>query len=238
MLLQPAPPAGETWAATTKLDVSDLTGPDGRQTGLVLWQRENPNSFAKIVFIHKPDGSEWFEYVLTTNNTTVRLPNSGAINNLPDEIYMRVVSDGESTLTPQYSVDGEDWNPIGEPITELGMNVKVGLKISAGFGAPNVARYDWFRVDCADRAAPRTTAAISGAPPTASSRGKRRTPPTITLNATDGAAGSGIGATEYRFGAQRPVADLQRAGQGHAAGPSRRPVPLGRHRRQTRRRRR
>ncbi len=79
-----------------------------------------PEHFAKITFIHKPDGSDWFEYVLTTNGNTVRLPNTGAVNNLPDEIYLRVVSDGESTITPQYSVDGEDWLPIGEPITELG----------------------------------------------------------------------------------------------------------------------
>jgi len=153
VLLQPAPEG--SWQATTKLDVSTLR-PSGDQAGFILWKSENPNNFVKIVFIHKPDGVEWFEYVLTTNNSNARLPNTGAIANLPDEIYLRVVSDGDSTLTAQYSVDGEDWNAIGDPITELGTNVKVGLKVSAGSDAPNVARYDWFRVDCADRAAPRT----------------------------------------------------------------------------------
>lgn len=199
LLKQPAP-AGETWAATTKVDVSDLTGPDGQQTGLVLWKSENPNTFAKIVFIHKPDGSDWFEYVLTTNGNTVRLPNSGAINNLPDDVYLRVVSDGERTLTPQFSADGESWTNIGEPITELGSDVRVGLKISAGSNAANVARYDWFRVDCADRAAPRTTASILSAP--GGELGWHTTVPRIELDATDGAAGTGIEQTEYRWGAR------------------------------------
>jgi PKD repeat protein/glucose/arabinose dehydrogenase/type 1 glutamine amidotransferase len=197
VLLQQAPPPGETWAATTKVDISDLVGDGGQQTGLVVWQRENPNHFAKIVFIHKPDGSEWFEYVLTTNNTTVRLPNSGAIANLPDEVYLRVVSDGESTLIPQYSVDGESWTQIGEPITELGVDVKVGLKISSAADAPNVARYDWFRVDCADRAAPRTTATMLAAP--TGELAWHTAAPSVRLDATDGTAGTGIETTEYRL---------------------------------------
>jgi PKD repeat protein/glucose/arabinose dehydrogenase/type 1 glutamine amidotransferase len=202
VLLQQVPDAPETWAATTKVDISDLTGPDGQQTGLVVWQSENPNNFVKIVFIHKPDGVEWFEYVLTANNANVRLPNTGALNNLPDEVYMRVVSDGESTLTPQYSVDGEDWLPIGDPITELGTDVKVGLKISAGSDAPNVARYDWFRVDCADRAAPRTTAEVTGV--SEGELGWSTTPPTVELNPTDGTAGSGVASTEYRLDPDDP----------------------------------
>ena len=203
VLLQQAPAAPETWAATTKVDISDLTGPDGQQTGLVVWQSENPNNFVKIVFIHKPDGVEWFEYVLTTNGNNVRLPNTGALNNLPDEVYLRVVSDGASTLTPQYSVDGEDWRPIGDPITELGTNVKVGLKISAGSGRPERR---------ALRLVPRRLRRPRGAAddgdgaeraPRASSGGARRRPRSRST-ATDGAAGSGVEKIEYRLGPDQP----------------------------------
>ncbi len=65
-----------------------------------------------------------------------------------------------------------------------------------------MARYDWFRVDCADRAAPRTTAEMSGAP--GGELGWHTTPPTMTLTASDGSAGTGIAAIEYRFGASGP----------------------------------
>ena len=199
LLLKQRAPAGETWAVTTKVDISNLTGDGGQQTGLVLWKSENPNTFAKVVFIHKPDGSNWFEYVLTTNGNTVRLPNSGAINNLPDDVYLRVVSDGESTLTPQFSADGESWTNIGDPITELGSDVRLGLKISSASNAANVARYDWFRVDCADRAAPRTTASM---PSAVGELGWHTTVPEITLTPSDGTVGTGIDKTEYRWGAR------------------------------------
>ena len=80
VLLQPAP-AGTGWTATTKIGIADLSN-SGEQAGLVLWQSENPNNFAKVLFINKGNGTRWFEYVLTTNNGTVRLPNAGPISNI------------------------------------------------------------------------------------------------------------------------------------------------------------
>ena len=86
----------------------------------MLWQSENPNNFAKIVFINKGSGTRWFEYVLTTNGATVRLPNTGRDHNLPDDVYIRAISNGAGTHHARVSIDGEDWHPIGDPITELG----------------------------------------------------------------------------------------------------------------------
>ena len=145
-----------------------------------------------------------------------------------------MVSDGESTLTPQYSVDGEDWSPIGEPITELGTNVKVGLKISAGSDAPNVARYDWFRVDCAG---PRGAADDGDGDPDVpeGELGWYTTTPTVTLDATDGAAGSGV-ATAPSTGSARTSEWETYDGPFTVtdARPPHRPVPLERRGRQPR----
>jgi PKD repeat protein/glucose/arabinose dehydrogenase/type 1 glutamine amidotransferase len=197
VLLQDAPEDG-TWAAITKLDVSDLEG-SGEQAGLIAWESEDPNNFAKILFIHKPDGQEWFEYVLTTDDATQRLPNTGGLTNLPDDVYIRLVSNGEGTLTAEYSLDGEEWTQIGDPITELGTDLKVGLKVSAGADSPNAAHFDYFHVDCSDMAPPSTTATVT--PDTADGgNGWYRTPPQVTLEGDDGSAGSGVARIEYRIG--------------------------------------
>ena len=52
ILLQEAPDG--PFMVTTRLDVRDL-GEEGQQAGLVLWSEEDPNTFAKIVFINKGD---------------------------------------------------------------------------------------------------------------------------------------------------------------------------------------
>ena len=198
VLLQDAPEEGG-WAVTTKLNTASLTG-GGEQAGLVVWEDEDPNSFLKVVFIHKPDGVEWFEYVITDNDAAVSLPNSGPIANPPDDVYIRVISNGEGVLQPEYSLDGEEWTAIGDaPVTQLGSDLRVGLKVSAGADSANAARFDWFHVDCADRAAPTTTAAVSPEEPDGE-LGWYGTAPTITLDADDGSSGSGVARTEYRLG--------------------------------------
>ncbi len=52
ILLQEAPDG--PFMVTTRLDVRDL-GEEGQQAGLVLWSEQDPNTFAKIVFINKGD---------------------------------------------------------------------------------------------------------------------------------------------------------------------------------------
>jgi PKD repeat protein/type 1 glutamine amidotransferase len=197
VLLQQVP-SGRGWTATTKVGIADLSN-SGEQTGLVLWQSENPNNFAKVVFINKGNGTRWFEYVLTTNNGTVRLPNTGPLTNIPDDVYLRAVSNGQGTVTAEWSFDNEEWHPIGDPITELGADIKVGIKVSDNADSANAAHFDWFHFDCQDRAAPVTTAAVSPAEPDGE-LGWYATAPRITLTADDGSAGSGVDTTEYRIG--------------------------------------
>lgn len=196
LVLQNAPRG--SWTATTKLDASQLTN-GGEQAGLVVWQSESPNNFVKIVFIHKPDGVEWFEYVLTQNDGTVRLPNTGALQGVPNDVYIRASSDGQA-IRAWWSFSGrdDDWHQIGDPITGLGPDLRVGLKVSNNADSDNGAAFDWFHVACDDVSPPTTAAAVDPATP----NGKLSwysSAPRVTLTANDG-AGAGVDRTEYRIG--------------------------------------
>ena len=102
VLLQDAPDG--PFMVTTRLDVRDL-GEEGQQAGLVLWNGEDPNTFAKIVFINKGSFRQ-FEYVATRNDRRdIRVgPN---FQTAPREAYVRVRADGEGFYIAEGSVDGE-----------------------------------------------------------------------------------------------------------------------------------
>ena len=198
VVLQDAP--FSPWVAETKLDVSQLNV-GGEQAGLLIWEGEDPNNFVKIVFIHKPDPAEWFEYVLTTDGTTRRLPNAGNLGEVQGDVYIRAISNGTGTIVAQYSRDGQTWNQIGPVITKLGSDLRVGLKVSNGSDTAGVAHFDYFRVDCSDRAAPVTTATVTPGEPAGELGWYDSDPrPLVTLAADDGEFGSGVGRTEYRYG--------------------------------------
>jgi PKD repeat protein/glucose/arabinose dehydrogenase/type 1 glutamine amidotransferase len=195
MILQQTPAGG--WSATTKLDISDLSG-SGEQAGIVVWQSENPNNFVKIVFINKGGGTRWFEYVLTQNNNTIELPNSGAQTDIPDDVYVRAIGNGEGSVTAQYSLDGEEFKTIGT-MNGFGTDLEVGLKVSDTADSENAAHFDWFHFKCRDFAPPATTATV--APDAADGQlGWYTTAPNVTLAANDGSTGSGVEKTEYRIG--------------------------------------
>jgi len=196
VLLQPTPAGG--WTATARLGIADLSN-SGEQAGLVVWQGENPNNFVKIVFINKGGGTRWFEYVLTQGGNTIELPNSGALTDIPDDVYIRAVGSGDGSVTAQYSLDGEEFTTIGSTMTGFGTNLKVGLKVSDNADSDNAAHFDWFHFKCRDFAPPVTTATV--APGAADGElGWYATAPKVTLAANDGASGSGVAKTEYRIG--------------------------------------
>jgi PKD repeat protein len=193
VLLQDAPDG--PFMVTTRLDVRDL-GEEGQQAGLVLWNSENPNTFAKIVFINKGSFRQ-FEYVATRNNQQdIRVgPN---FQTAPREAYVRVRTDGEGFYIAEASVDGESWQQISVPITGLGDpdTLKIGLKVSDNVDASSTARFLYFRVDCSDRIEPETSASVS--PAQADGKlGWYSEPPTVTLEATD--RGSEVGAISYQI---------------------------------------
>ncbi len=183
VLLQDAPSG--SWQIQTKLDVSTLTN-EGEQAGFILWQRENPNTFAKITYISKGTFSQ-YEWVATRNGTA-QISAGPQISTPDGDVWLRVSANGSGTYIAEGSTNGEDWQQIAGEITDLGdpETLKFGIKVSDTADSENYAAFDWFRVDCSDRVPPRTTATL---PPIDGKLGWYKTAPKVTLTADDGALG-------------------------------------------------
>ena len=193
LLLQNAPSG--SWQATIKLDVSTLTN-EGEQAGFILWSRENPNTFAKITYISKGSFQQW-EWVATRNNVS-QISTGAQIPARPSDAWLRLSANGAGTYIAEGSTDGETWQQIAGPITDVGdpTAMKVGIKISDNADSDHYAGFDFFRMDCSDRVAPTTAASLS--PATADGKlGWYKSPPTVTLAADDG-AGEGVDKVSYR----------------------------------------
>ncbi len=193
LLLKDAPDG--PWVVTTRLDVRDLDEP-GQQAGLVLWNGEDPKTFAKIVFIDKGDEGQRFEYVATREGEA-DIQAGPTLAGAPREAYVRVRANGAGLYIPEFSLDGETWEAIAEPIEDLGDpdTVRFGLKASDDADSDNAARFLYFRVDCSDRVAPTASASVSPAKPD-NAHGWYKATPKVTLTADDSTAG-GIARIEY-----------------------------------------
>jgi PKD repeat protein/glucose/arabinose dehydrogenase/type 1 glutamine amidotransferase len=193
VLLQNAPQG--SWQATIKLDVSTLTN-EGEQAGFVLWNRENPNTFAKITYISKGSFQQW-EWVATRNNAA-QISAGGAIPVRPTDAYLRLSANGSGTYIAEGSTDGETWQQISGAITDLGdpNAMKIGIKVSDNADTTHYAGFDYFRVDCSDKVAPTTTATLDEATPDGE-LGWYTEAPEITLAADDG-AGDGVDKISYK----------------------------------------
>jgi PKD repeat protein/type 1 glutamine amidotransferase/glucose/arabinose dehydrogenase len=193
VLLQDAPDG--PFMVTTRLNVRDLTQ-EGQQAGLVLWNGESPNTFAKIVYINK-GATRRFEYVATRNNGSDIRPGT-AFSTAPREAYLRVRADGAGRYIAESSLDGEAWTRIAIPITNLGnpASMKIGLKVSDNADAESAARFLYLRVDCSDRIEPESSATVSPEQPDGA-LGWYDTPPTVTLTADDGPGR--VSKIEYRI---------------------------------------
>jgi glucose/arabinose dehydrogenase/PKD repeat protein len=191
VLLQDAPSG--SWQIQTKLDVSTLTN-EGEQAGFILWQRENPNTFAKITYISKGTFSQ-YEWVATRNNQS-QISAGPQISTPDGDVWLRVSHNGSGTYIAEGSVNGEDWIKIAGDITDLGdpETLQFGLKVSDNANTENYAAFDWFRVDCSDRVPPTTTAALDDPD---GELGWYQTAPEITLTADDGELGE-VAKVEYR----------------------------------------
>jgi glucose/arabinose dehydrogenase/type 1 glutamine amidotransferase len=194
VLLKDAP--DEQWQANTRIAVGELTN-EGQQAGFVLWSSENPNTFAKIVYINKGSFRR-FEYVATRDGQA-DIQAGPTIEGTPREVFLRVRTNGGGTYIAEGSRDGETWERIAAPIADLGdpKDLRIGLKISDGDDSESAARFQYFRVDCSDRVAPETTAAVSPEHPDGA-LGWYTSAPRITLTADDGPY-AGPGRIEYRI---------------------------------------
>ncbi|MDA0159761.1 DUF1080 domain-containing protein [Solirubrobacter ginsenosidimutans] len=195
VLLQDAPDG--SWQATTKLDVSTLTTA-GDQAGFVLWTSENPNTFAKITYISKGT-TQQYEWVATRNGAS-QISTGPSIPTRPTDAYLRLSANGAGTYIAEGSTDGETWQQISAPITDIGdpTKIKVGLKVSnTQDSTTRYAGFDYFRVDCSDKIAPTTTATLDEAKPDGE-LGWYTKSPEITLAADDG-VGDGVDKVTYKI---------------------------------------
>ena len=127
VLLQDAPSG--SWQIQTKLDVATLTN-EGEQAGFILWQRENPNTFAKITYISKGTFAQ-YEWVATRNGAA-QISAGPQISTPDGDVWLRVSSNGSGTYIAEGSTNGEDWQQIAGEITDLGdpETLKFGIKVS------------------------------------------------------------------------------------------------------------
>lgn len=193
VLVQDAPSG--PWQIQTKLDVSTLTL-EGEQAGFILWQGENPNNFTKITYISKGTYSQ-YEWVATRAGTADI--HTGSQISTPDgDVYLRVTSNGSGTYVAEGSTNGETWQPIADPITNIGNpeTLKVGLKVSDGQDSENYAAFDHFRVNCSDFLPPSSKAEIKGGE--LGELGWYTSAPRVELTADDGEFGDGVDKIQYR----------------------------------------
>ena len=156
MLLQDAPSG--SWQIQTKLDVSTLTH-EGEQAGFILWQSENPNTFAKITYISKGTFSQ-YEWVATRNGQRADLAPVRRSRRRTATSGCGSAPTARAPTSPRARSTARTWQQIAGDITDLGdpETLKFGLKVSDGTSSENYAAFDWFRVDCSDRVPPTTTA--------------------------------------------------------------------------------
>jgi PKD repeat protein/glucose/arabinose dehydrogenase/type 1 glutamine amidotransferase len=196
VLLQDAPDGD--WQATTRFDASTLTA-EGDQAGFVLWNGENPNQFAKITYISKGSYAQ-YEWVATRPGKETQISSGGTqFAPVEGDVYLRLSTNGDGKYIAEGSTDGDHYTQIATPITDLGdpKTIKVGLKVSNRQDSTSRnAGFDYFRLDCADRIAPQTTAELDR--DTGDEElGWYSSSPEVTLESTDG-AGDGVAKTEYK----------------------------------------
>ncbi len=196
VLLKDAPDG--PWVATVRLDVRGLTA-EGQQAGLVLWNGEDPNTFAKIMFIDKGANSR-FEYVATRED--VRTDDDIQIGPDVARLAARGVHPRAARTAPastsrssRSTVRPGRRSPRRSRTSATRTRSGSASRRSSGADATAAARFLYFRVDCSDRVAPVSTASVSPGQP-GGEHGWYTAPPTVTLAADDGAAG-GIGKIEY-----------------------------------------
>ena len=179
VLLKDAPDG--PWVVHGRWTFASLTA-EGQQAGLVLWNGEDPNTFAKIVFIDKGANSR-FEHVATRED--VRTDDDIQIGPDVAELAARGVHprprERRRLYIPEFSLDGETWEAIAAPMEDLGDpdSIRFGLKVVRRRGADATrravhctsgwtARIAWRR--CRRRRSPRRSRTAS----TAGTRHRRR----------------------------------------------------------------
>jgi PKD repeat protein len=145
VLLQNAP-QGCAWTATTRIDVSGMTG-TGDQAGLILWRSESPyNNFSKVVFNRRSATTWWVERSNTVGGVAGGTTNT-ATTGVPQYVHIRVNVAADGTVQPERSTDGVTWTAVGPSYSVAGSEpLKIGVAFFAGSSLRRAA-FDFFRVE-------------------------------------------------------------------------------------------
>ncbi len=161
MVLTDAPDG--PWTLTTSIDVSALDQLTD-QAGLMVWRGEDPNNFAKLVYLSLgASGEFWIERSNAVDGSEGQgNGNTGNLPGGPTVIFLRITSNGATpnpTLTAHYSLDGATWSDVQAPFQPGGEGqLRIGLtsfqSVSPG-GPARHAEFDWIRLHAgADREGP------------------------------------------------------------------------------------
>ncbi|MFF5174899.1 ThuA domain-containing protein [Micromonospora sp. NPDC000089] len=197
-VLQTAP-AGD-WTIETKVDGS-LLAEQYQQAGLIV--HADDDNYLKFDFIVDNQTGQ-----PVTRRLEFRSEVGGVVqdpqpqvNDLTSAVWQLRLTRAGNTFTASYSADGQTWQTLPAlTSTAVGATPKVGLfTLGANAATSKTASFDWFRLStkAVDKAAPVTTATVSGTP----TAGWHTGPVAVTLAAKDEAGGSGVARTEYQLDA-------------------------------------
>ena len=151
IVLRPAPSGPFT--ITAKLNHKGLV--QYQQAGVIVYGTDDNYVKLDRTASNGPTAAttEFFEFIQEVNATarnqgTDRTANLAAT--FPQDFYVRIVWNG-TTLTGQYSTDGQAWTQAGRTSTAFPANAQVGFFALSNAAATEVtALFDWFTIDGAN----------------------------------------------------------------------------------------
>ena len=125
LIMQPAPDGA--WVARTKVTADTVT--NYQQAGMMVYGSDQ--EFVKLSWLDLGGGNRKFEFVRQANGQPRSEPADGTEDlpaDFPDTVFLEIRSDG-TNLTGAYSVDGENWTPVGRStdFERMGDQPKVGV---------------------------------------------------------------------------------------------------------------
>ncbi|WP_225566931.1 ThuA domain-containing protein [Isoptericola luteus] len=193
IVLQPQPGAqpGDDWTVETRVDGSTFDR-QYHQGGLIVYGDDD--NYVKLDLVTDNAAGDPL-----TQRIELRSEVDAVVTNPQPQVgqltgavwHLRLTKAGD-TFSAAYSADGEEWTPLGEPVTHAGLaDARVGLfALGAGTSGANqgTASFDYFRVTSDDGEPLAVTGALDPAEPDGPD-GSWLGPVSVSVEATGGPVG-------------------------------------------------
>ncbi len=141
-------------SVTTVVDVAAYEAYE--QAGLLLYQDDD--NYVKLVVEGRDTSAanpetRVVQFLWEVDGTPTEVNSAALGAAFPDEIYLQLMVDAEGSVTPFFSSDGSDWQPIDAVTGIAGWDdVQMGLMALSGTdnSADEEASFDWIRYEGAD----------------------------------------------------------------------------------------